>query len=81
MVTVNVHEAKSNLSRLLRQVEAGEEVVIARNGRPVARLAPIKKSGNRRPGALKGYKGWEELSELVMQQLPEEELSVWEGGA
>ena len=38
MVTVNVHEAKTNLSRLLAQVEAGEDVVIARNGKPVARL-------------------------------------------
>ena len=38
MVTVNVHEAKTHLSRLLLQVEAGEEVVIARNGKPVARL-------------------------------------------
>ena len=35
MVTVNVHEAKTHLSRLLKQVEAGEEVIIARNGKPV----------------------------------------------
>jgi len=38
---VNVHEAKSSLSRLLARVEAGEEVVIARAGRPVARLVPV----------------------------------------
>ena len=38
MVQVNIHEAKTQLSRLLAQVEAGEEVVIARNGVPVARL-------------------------------------------
>lgn len=37
-VTVNIHEAKTNLSRLLAQVEAGEQVVIARNGKPVAKL-------------------------------------------
>ena len=43
MVTVNVHEAKTHLSRLLAQVEAGEEVVIARNGAPVARLVHIRK--------------------------------------
>ena len=43
MVTVNVHEAKTNLSRLLKQVEAGEEVIIARNGTPVARLVREKK--------------------------------------
>lgn len=40
--TVNVHEAKTHLSRLLRRVERGEEVVIARGGRPVARLLPFE---------------------------------------
>ena len=79
MVTVNVHEAKSNLSRLLKRVEAGEEVVIARNGKPVARLAPFKKPGKRKPGALKGNRIWEELSDLAIQPLPEDELEMWEG--
>lgn len=41
MPTVNVHEAKTQLSRLLEAVEAGEDVVIARAGRPVARLVPV----------------------------------------
>jgi prevent-host-death family protein len=41
MKTVNVHEAKTHLSRLLEEVEAGQEVVIARAGRPVARLLPL----------------------------------------
>ena len=81
MVTVNVHEAKSNLSRLLRQVEAGEEVVIARNGKPVARLTPMRERGMRQFGALKGKREWEELSDLVSQPLPPEELALWEGGA
>ena len=44
MVTVNIHEAKTNLSRLLARVEAGEEVVIARNGKPVARLERVHTS-------------------------------------
>lgn len=39
---VNIHEAKTQLSRLLARVERGEEVVIARAGRPVARLLPIE---------------------------------------
>jgi prevent-host-death family protein len=39
--SVNVHEAKTHLSRLLERVEAGEEFVIARAGRPVARLVPF----------------------------------------
>ena len=45
MPTVNVHEAKTHLSRLLAQVEAGEEVTIARNGKPVARLVPARDRG------------------------------------
>lgn len=44
---VGVHEAKTHLSRLLRQVEAGGEVVIVRDGTPVARLVPVPPSGTR----------------------------------
>lgn len=40
-VTVNIHEAKTHLSRLLERVEAGDEITIARAGTPVARLVPI----------------------------------------
>ena len=80
MVTVNVHEAKTHLSRLLKQVEAGEEVIIARNGDPVARLVSNKKRGKPQFGVMKGNKVWEELSDLVLQPLPEEELVLWEGG-
>jgi prevent-host-death family protein len=42
MVEVNVHEAKTHLSRLLMRVEAGEEVLISRAGRPLARLVPVE---------------------------------------
>ena len=41
MAEINVHEAKTHLSRLLRRVAAGEEIVIARAGKPVARLIPV----------------------------------------
>ena len=41
MTEVNIHEAKTHLSRLLRRVTAGEEIVIARAGKPVARLVPV----------------------------------------
>ena len=58
MVEVNVHEAKTQLSRLLARVEAGEEVLISRSGRPVARLVSAGRSQARRtPGRDKG-KGW-----------------------
>ena len=51
MATVNVHEAKTNLSKLLKRVEAGEEIVIARGKEPVARLTAIKKTAS----------GWSQL--------------------
>lgn len=53
MKTFNIHEAKTHLSRLLEAVEEGEEVVIARAGKPIAKLVPLK-SKRRRPGGLKG---------------------------
>lgn len=80
MATVNVHEAKTHLSRLLARVEEGEEVVIARNGKPVARLVPCEGRGKRKFGSMKGNKEWEELGELVLEPLSEEELALWEGG-
>ena len=54
MITVNVHEAKTNLSRLLAKAEAGEEVIIARNGKPVARLAPVQTAGQASTRRLQG---------------------------
>jgi prevent-host-death family protein len=47
--TVNVHEAKTHLSRLLERVERGEEIVIARAGKPVARLVSVEPVERRRP--------------------------------
>jgi prevent-host-death family protein len=52
---VNIHEAKTHLSRLVERVEAGEEVVIARAGRPVARLIPYRvRTQPRQPGLWRG---------------------------
>jgi len=54
-MAVNVHEAKTHLSKLLDRVSAGKEVVIARYGRPVARLVSVgKPAGPRRLGSMKG---------------------------
>lgn len=62
----NVYEAKTRLSRLLERVEAGEEITIARHGRPVARLAPIPVPRvPRRPGALQGLIHYAEGDELA----------------
>lgn len=49
-MTVNVHEAKTHLSRLLARVAAGERIVIARAGKPIAVLAPLNEPGPRKPG-------------------------------
>ena len=52
---INIHEAKTNLSRLLVRVELGEEIILARAGKPVARLAPMeRKFVKRRLGSAAG---------------------------
>ena len=53
MKSVNIHEAKTHLSRLLELVELGEPIVIARNGKPIARIVPYR-AETRQPGRLKG---------------------------
>lgn len=75
---VNMHQAKSSLSRLVERALSGEEVMIARNGEPLVRLVPIRKERKPRvPGRLKG-KVWigpdfeftdEEITELFEQPL------------
>ncbi|WP_394826279.1 type II toxin-antitoxin system Phd/YefM family antitoxin [Pendulispora albinea] len=47
MKEVNVHEAKTHLSRLLQRVSAGEEIVIARGGRPIAKIVPYRETPQR----------------------------------
>ncbi|MEM7693509.1 MAG: type II toxin-antitoxin system Phd/YefM family antitoxin [Pseudomonadota bacterium] len=77
MATVNVHEAKTQFSKLLAEVEAGGEVVIARAGKPVARLVPLEQPKPRRQaGTLKGKIKWDER---FWDPLPEEDLRLWEG--
>ena len=76
MTMVNIHQAKTHLSRLLMEVEAGEEVVIARNGKPVARLVGYERQGKRRFGALAGRIA---VDDSFFDPLPEAELSAWEG--
>lgn len=76
MYVVNVHRARIELSRLLARVEAGEEVVIARRGRPVARLVACAARRERRPDVLKGRVA---VPDTVFDPLPEEELAAWEG--
>jgi prevent-host-death family protein len=53
-ITVDVAEAKARLAELLRRVDAGQEIVIARDHVPVARLVPARLPGSRRPGSARG---------------------------
>lgn len=76
MPVVNVHQAKTQLSRLLARVEAGEEVVIARRGEPVAKLVSCNPVGKRQPDVLKGKLV---VPDSFFDPLPEEELKRWEG--
>ena len=76
MHVVNVHQAKTELSRLLARVEAGEDVVIARRGQPVARLVACKARIKRQPDVLKGKIV---VPDTFFDPLPEEELAAWEG--
>lgn len=74
---VGVHEAKSTLSRLLVRVEAGEEIVIARGGRPVARLVPLSdEPPRRRPGS---WAGLVRIAADFDDPLPDEDLAAWRG--
>lgn len=53
--SVNIHEAKTQFSKLVRRAEAGEEIVVRRGREPVARIAPLKKRGGVRGfGSMKG---------------------------
>jgi prevent-host-death family protein len=51
---VNIHEAKTHLSKLIARVEAGEKITIARAGKPVAEIRPLQKRGPRIPGLDRG---------------------------
>lgn len=77
MDTVNVYEAKTHLSRLLDRVEAGEEIVIGRAGRPVALLVPYRRPVDRRPGA------WKDRVQISdhFDDLPEEIAAAFRGEA
>ena len=71
MKVVNVHEAKTKLSELLKKVEAGEEIVIARAGKPVARLVPASRNSKPKLGTARGLV---KIADDFNDPLPEELL-------
>jgi prevent-host-death family protein len=89
---VNMHEAKTHLSKLVERVEGGEEIVISRAGTPAAKLVPIPKAktGKRKLGALEGKfempsdEEWEKMDKEIEQLFEESEIfpredELWRG--
>lgn len=77
MMTVNIHDAKTHLSALLLQVEAGETVVIARSGTPVARLSPVAPPRKARKGGF--AKGEFTVPDSFFEPLPDDLLKGFLG--
>ena len=76
MSQVNIHEAKTHLSKLIERASRGEEVIIAHAGKPVARLIAIPPAAQGRCfGAMKGKAT---VGEEFFDPLPEQELAAWE---
>jgi prevent-host-death family protein len=74
-VTVNVHQAKTHFSKLLEQAHAGQEIILAKAGKPYARLVALETPVvERKPGRLNFV-----LSDAFFDPLPDEILDAWEG--
>lgn len=76
MLTINIHQAKTNLSKLVETVMHGEEVIIAKAGKPAARLVPMGVIKSRKPGALKGKLT---IANDFNKPLPDDILDAFEG--
>jgi prevent-host-death family protein len=71
---ISIHAAKTHLSRLIAQAEAGEEIIIARNGKPVVKLVRLEPKGKPVFGAMKGMFT---VGPEFFEPLPPEELDEW----
>ena len=69
---VNVHRAKTHLSKLLKRAHEGEEIILAKAGKPYARLLPLEEARPRVPGIAKGR-----IDDAFFDPLPESELNAW----
>jgi prevent-host-death family protein len=76
MPTVTIHQAKTNLSKLIERAAEGEEIIIARGSKPVAKLVPVGAvKGKRQPGSMKGKL---EIGPEFFEPMTESELADWE---
>lgn len=71
---VNLYDAKTQLSRLIDRAAAGEDIVIARSGKPIVRLVPVEDALPRQPGLLKGLA----IPDALFDPLPDDEQNLWE---
>jgi prevent-host-death family protein len=84
MATITLHAAKTNLSKLVKRAEAGEEIIIARGNVPVVRLVPVNAAQAELPatgrfglGVLKGK--LDVPDSFFFDPLPDDELALWDG--
>jgi prevent-host-death family protein len=78
MTIVTIHKAKTELSKLLKRVEAGEEIVIARGDKPIAKLSPVDPQHKK----TRGYGAWKgkiTVPDSFFDPLTDDELDAWEG--
>ena len=73
MIIVNVHDAKTNFSKLVDQAHNGNEVIVAKAGKPWARLVPLEQKSERIPGRYH-----DSPDAAFFESLPEDELKAWE---
>jgi prevent-host-death family protein len=78
MLALNLYDAKTQLSSLVDQAAAGAEIIIAKNGRPMAKLVPYRPAARRRPGRGKG-KIW--IAADFDAPLPDDLLALFQGGS
>jgi len=78
-MSFNVHYAKTHLSRLLQRVEAGEEIVLARAGKPIARIVPIDQPRAERTAGR--WRGQIRVADDFDSPLDDDQLAAWESGA
>jgi prevent-host-death family protein len=72
---INVHDAKTQFSKLLERAHAGQEIILAKAGKPYARMVPLAPAApKRKRGRVKGIN-----DDAFFDPLPEEELKAWEG--
>lgn len=78
MYQINIHQAKTQLSKLVEEAAMGEEIIIAKAGKPIARLVPLEKIQHklRVPGSMKGQI-W--IADNFDEPMGEEELALWRG--